>query len=158
MKRICIPVFICVVLVACLNKTDKEKANASVGGQNNGGQQTNSPAPEQPRDSSKYTSLQWLDSSKSLGTITAGDVLKINYKFKNTGTKPLIIEKVQPGCGCTIADYPKEPIGPGQVGEIKAEFDSHGKEGMQKKNISVFANTAEGTYTLWFDVTINKAK
>jgi hypothetical protein len=69
-----------------------------------------------------------------------------------------VIEKVQPGCGCTVADYPKEPIAPGQEGEIRAEFDTKGREGVQKKNITVFANTRENTYTLYFDVTINKAK
>lgn len=138
-------------LIGCLNTTDKEK------GGNTPPATANAPV-VQPIDSANFTTLQWIDSSKSMGTITEGDVLKISYRFKNTGTKPLIIEKVQPGCGCTIADYPKQPIAPGQEGEVKAEFDSHGKEGIQKKNISVTANTAEHNYTLWFDVTINKIK
>ena len=152
MNRLIIFFFSATLLAACLNKSDKEKAVASIPATYNRSDAA------QGRDSSKFTTLQWLDSSKSLGTINEGDVLKIAYRFKNTGAKPLIIERVQPGCGCTIADYPKEPISPGQESEIKAEFDSHGKEGLQRKNISVTVNTAEQTYTLWFDVTINKAK
>jgi hypothetical protein len=136
--------------ISCLNKTDKEKSphlNAS-----------NQSAAPAVVDESKLTSIQWLDSSKSMGAVTEGGTLKINYRFKNIGSKPLVIERVQPGCGCTVADYPKQPIAPGQEGEITAEFDTKGREGVQKKNITVYANTRENTYTLYFDVTVNKAK
>ena len=142
-----------ILVQSCLNKTDKE-AKPPVGATQTGSNSTTTAVV----DSANFTSIQWIDSTKSMGTIKEGDILKINYRFKNTGSKPLIIEKVQPGCGCTIADYPKEPIGPGQEGEVKAEFDSHAKEGFQKKNISVFANTATHSYTLFFDVTVEKPK
>ena len=147
-------VAILTLAVSCLNKTDKEKS----------ADLTASSVPLAPTpstavvDESKLTSIQWLDSSKSMGTVTEGGTLKINYRFKNSGSKPLVIEKVQPGCGCTVADYPKQPIAPGEEGEITAEFDTKGREGVQKKNITVFANTRENTYTLYFDVTVNKAK
>ena len=144
-------VAICILAVSCLNKTDKEKLPRLIAS-------NDSSAPVTPVDESKLTSIQWLDSSKSMGTVTEGGILKINYRFKNIGSKPLVIQKVQPGCGCTVADYPKEPIAPGQEGEITAGFDTKGREGVQKKNITVFANTRENTYTLYFDVTINKAK
>lgn len=134
------------LLSACLNTTDKEKGLPATAG-------TTAVV-----DSSKFTTIQWIDSSKSMGSIDEGQVLKINYRFKNTGNQPLIIEKVQPGCGCTVADYPKEAIAPGQEAEIKAEFDSHGKGNneLTKKNITVYANTAVHGYTLWFDVTVKK--
>jgi len=135
------------VFSSCLNTTDKEKGLPATAG-----------TTAIVADSTKFTSIEWIDSSKSLGSIEEGQVLKINYRFKNTGTKPLIIEKVQPGCGCTVADYPIEPIAPGQEAEIKAEFDSHGKGNneLTKKNITVYANTATHGYTLWFDVTVKK--
>jgi len=140
--------------VSCLNKTDKEKSSELTA--------SNVPVAPTPStavvDESKLTSIQWLDSSKSMGTVTEGGTIKINYRFKNSGTKPLVIESVKPACGCTVADYPKEPIAPGQEGEITAEFDTKGREGVQKKNITVVANTRENTYTLYFDLTVNKAK
>jgi len=145
-------VAILILAVSCLNKTDKEKSPNLTASTEKG------PTTPIVVDESKLTTIQWLDSSKSMGTVTEGGTLKINYRFKNSGSKPLVIEKVQPGCGCTVADYPKEPIAPGQEGEIRAEFDTKGREGVQKKNITVFANTRENTYTLYFDVTINKAK
>ncbi|MBC7850385.1 MAG: DUF1573 domain-containing protein [Chitinophagaceae bacterium] len=150
MKRVYI-LFVAVALMSsCLNKTDKEKNLAEA---------TTAPvANSAPSDSATFTSIQWLDSSKSMGTINEGTVLKVSYRFKNAGEKPLVIQNVRPGCGCTVADYPKTPIAPGGEGEITAEFDSHGKTGIQKKNIMVDANTALHSYTLWFDVTVNKAE
>jgi hypothetical protein len=152
MKRLIFISLLGVSLTACLNTTDKEKLGKADSLPPVAGANVN----PQPVDSTKFTTIQWLDSSKSMGTMTQGEVLKISYRFRNSGTKPLVIERVQPACGCTVADYPKTPIAPGAEGEIKAEFDSNGKEGMQKKNVVVFANTAQQSYTLWFDVTINK--
>jgi len=139
-------------LISCLNKTDKEKSATLA--------TTPVAPPTTPAmvDEATLTSIQWIDSSKSMGTVTEGGVLKINYRFKNIGAKPLVIQKVQPGCGCTVADYPKQPIAPGEEGEITAEFDTKGREGVQKKNITVQANTREQSYILYFDVTVNKAK
>lgn len=149
MNRLILFSFAALLLASCLNKTDKEINKGTI-----------DPASvAQPaKDSSNFTTIQWLDSSKSLGTIESGQVLKINYRFRNSGTKPLVIANVQPGCGCTVADYPKAPIAPGGEGEILASFDSKGKEGQQKKNITVYANTANEVHTLWFDVMINKGK
>jgi hypothetical protein len=91
-----------------------------------------------------------------MGTITAGDKLTVAFRFKNTGDKPLVIESVQPSCGCTVANYPKEAIAPGGTGEITGAFDSKGKEGLQRKSMTVLANTPRQSYTLQFEVTVNK--
>jgi len=154
MKQLLV-VAICTLALSCLNKTDKEKSSNLIASNDKVAPAT---APAEVVDESKLTSIQWIDSSKSMGTVTEGGTLKINYRFRNSGSKPLVIEKVQPSCGCTVADYPKQPIAPGQEGEISAEFDTKGKEGMQKKNITVYANTRVNIYTLYFDVTVNKAK
>ena len=104
----------------------------------------------------QQTTIEWLDSVKNMGTITAGDKLKVSFRFKNTGNHPLVIESVQPSCGCTVADYPKDPIAPGGTGEITGEFDSNNKEGMQRKSMTVLTNTEKQSYTLQFEVTVNK--
>jgi hypothetical protein len=69
--------------------------------------------------------------------------VEVAFRFKNTGDKPLVIERVQPGCGCTVAETPKEPIAPGEEGVIKGAFDSNGRVGMQHKSIYVETNTKE---------------
>ncbi|MBS1564791.1 MAG: DUF1573 domain-containing protein [Bacteroidetes bacterium] len=108
-------------------------------------------------DSSKFTSIEWLDKTKDYGKIEQGQKLEVAFRFKNTGDKPLIIESVHPSCGCTVADPPKEPIAPGAEGEIKGSFDSNGKEGEQHKTLVVTANTKGGQqHDLTFTVTVHK--
>jgi len=111
----------------------------------------------EPVDSSKFTTIEWIEQTKDYAKITEGQKLEVSFRFKNTGNKPLVIESVHPGCGCTVADPPKEPIAPGNEGEIKGSFDSNGKVGEQHKTLSVTANT-KGTQTheLSFTVTVEK--
>ena len=95
-----------------------------------------------PKDSSQYTNLTWLDSTvRDFGTISEGQKLDVAYRFLNSGDKPLIIAKVQPSCGCTVAEQQKEPILPGKKGIIKASFNSEGRIGINHKKIYVIANT-----------------
>jgi hypothetical protein len=71
----------------------------------------------------------------------------------------LIIEKVQPSCGCTVAEQPEEPIGPGKEGVIKASFNSEGRIGPNHKTLYVFANTkGNRSHELHFEVEVEKKK
>lgn len=109
-------------------------------------------------DSTSYTTIEWLDSTnQDLGKIKEGSVVEISWKFKNTGDKPLIIAAVNAGCGCTIADKPKEPVSPGQEGVIKARFNSQGQGGMAHKSVTVQANTrGQSTHALNFTAQVTK--
>lgn len=100
------------------------------------------------------TTMQWIDSVQNYGKIKEGQKLAVSFRFKNTGSKPLIIESVAPSCGCTVADYPKEPIAPGKEGEITGEFDSHGREGLQHKEITIKANTPNIANNVYFEVDV----
>lgn len=94
-------------------------------------------------DSTKFTTIEWQQQTIDFGKITEGQKLEVAYHFKNTGNKPLVISKVVPGCGCTVAETPKEPVAPGKEGIIKASFNSEGRVGPQHKSISVYANTKD---------------
>lgn len=97
------------------------------------------------QDSSKYTSIQWDNPEQNIGELTLGAKAQIKYSFKNTGSNPLYIINVQPGCGCTVAEYPKEAIAPGETGVVVAGFDTNGQhEGTFNKFINVTANTKDG--------------
>ncbi|SDJ91668.1 Protein of unknown function [Pedobacter sp. ok626] len=74
------------------------------------------------------------------GKITQGEKVSYSYKFKNSGKSPLIILNATATCGCTVPEVPKEPIKPGEEGEIKVVFNSTGKSGMQDKVITVTSN------------------
>lgn len=112
--------------------------------------------------SKQLTTIQWIDSVRNFGKIQEGQKVALSFRFKNTGNKPLVIESVQPACGCTVADYPKQPLKPGEEGEITGEFDSQGREGQQHKEITVTTNTPTRTKNVVFEVTVvgkpNQAK
>ena len=118
----------------------------------------NATIPKEAFDSTKFTTIEWIDSAKNYGKITEGQKLDVSFRFKNTGDKPLIIRTIRPGCGCTAAEPPKEPVAPGGEGTIKATFNSQGKEGHNSKAIYIEANT-KGTqnHTVHFDVDVEKA-
>jgi hypothetical protein len=115
---------------------------------------------ELPKDSSQYTKITWLDSTtRDFGIIPEGQKLEVAYRFLNSGNKPLIIARVQPSCGCTVAEQPDEPIMPGKEGVIKASFNSEGRIGINHKKIYVIANT-RGTQSneIEFSVSVQKKK
>ena len=108
-------------------------------------------------DTASFTNIQWTDTLRDFGKITEGQQLDVSFGFKNTGTKPLVIYRIQPSCGCTAAEPPKEPIAPGGMGEIKATFNSSGKEGAQHKALYVDANTkGKQEHELVFTVEVAK--
>lgn len=109
-------------------------------------------------DTNNYTTIKWIDSVKNIGTVNAGTTTEIKFRFKNTGEKPLYIIAARPGCGCTVADYPKEAIAAGAEGVITANYDIHkGTEGEFRKNISVTANTkGSKDYNIFFYGQIKK--
>jgi hypothetical protein len=74
------------------------------------------------------------------GKIKEGQKVHYDFKFTNTGKSPLIISNATATCGCTIPEWPKEPIKPGATGVIKVVFDSTGKSGMQDKVVTVTSN------------------
>jgi hypothetical protein len=104
--------------------------------------------------SKSLTSIQWIDSVRNFGNITEGQKLALSFRFKNTGDKPLVIQSVEPACGCTVADYPKQPLKPGEEGEITGEFNSDGRVGQQHKEITVTTNTAMRTQNVIFEVNV----
>jgi len=113
-----------------------------------------------PKDSTQYTKITWLDSTtRDFGSIPEGQKLEVAFRFLNSGTKPLIIARVQPSCGCTVAEQPSEPIMPGKEGVIKASFNSEGRIGINHKKIYVIANTI-GTQSneVEFSVLVQKKK
>lgn len=92
-----------------------------------------------------------------LGTVKEGKVVEVTYKFKNTGSKPLVIASVSASCGCTVPEKPEQPIMPGEEGMIKATFDSKDRVGTANKSVYVTANTSPSTsHELKFHVEVIK--
>jgi hypothetical protein len=88
------------------------------------------------------------------GTIKAGEKVEHTYKFTNAGTADLIISDAKASCGCTVPSYTKDPVKPGQSGEIKVAFNSAGKSGNTQKTVTLTLNTEKGTETLNFKANV----
>ncbi|KXX67878.1 DUF1573 domain-containing protein [Flammeovirga sp. SJP92] len=84
--------------------------------------------------------LTFEEKTYEFGDIHQGDVVEHTFKFSNTGDAPLVITNVTTTCGCTAPNWPKEPIQPGDNGEILVKFNSRGKRGVQNKPITVYSN------------------
>lgn len=77
----------------------------------------------------------------NFGTIKQGESVTHIFKFTNGGKEPLIINNAVGSCGCTVPEYPKEPIRPNGAGEIKVTFNSTGKSGPQDKTVTITYDT-----------------
>lgn len=78
------------------------------------------------------------------GVIREGDVVETVFNFTNTGKSELIITSAKGSCGCTIPEWPKEPIMPGEQGAIKVKFNSDRKPNLQQKQVTLMTNTETG--------------
>lgn len=85
--------------------------------------------------------MKFEKESHDFGKIKQGDKINYDFKFTNTGKSPLIISEAHATCGCTIPEWPKTPVKPGESALIKVTFNSAGKTGLQDKQITVTANT-----------------
>ncbi len=88
------------------------------------------------------------------GTIIQGEKVAYSFKFKNTGEGDLIITSAKGSCGCTVPEYPVEPIAPGADGVIDVVFNSDGKSGQQNKKVTIIANTVPNTTVLAINGTV----
>lgn len=93
-------------------------------------------------DSAQGTpAITFEQATHDFGQITQGEKVEYSFKFTNTGKKDLLILDAVSSCGCTVPEWPKEPLKPGESGYMRVIFDSHGKEGFTEKEISIKANT-----------------
>ena len=135
MRKILSTIFFITAIIAC-NNADQKPVTA---------------VKKTAADTAPLTTVKWIDSLKDIGTVVPGKKTEVSFKFSNSGSKPLYIVQAQPGCGCTVADYPKEPIMPGKEGEITANYDvATDAQGEFRKNIRVTTNTKERDTYIFF--------
>lgn len=115
----------------------------------------NTDAESAMKDSAKFTTIQWQDSVVNFGTKKMGDIVDVTFNCTNTGNKSLYLYDVRPGCGCTLVDYSKAPIKPGDHGKIEAKLDTKKTHaGEVHKVVFVHSNTAHQIPYLSFAGTV----
>ncbi|MDV3309741.1 MAG: DUF1573 domain-containing protein [Cyclobacteriaceae bacterium] len=101
--------------------------------------------------------ITWKESSYDFGDIRQGEKVEHTFVFTNTGNEPLIITNVQVTCGCTTPKgFPRDPIAPGETGEITVAFNSAGRVGKHHKVVTVVSNSVGKTNQISFTTNILK--
>lgn len=83
-----------------------------------------------------------------------GGLVTCIFPFTNTGTATLVINRAVATCGCTQPVFPRNPIAPGQSGEIKVSFNPKGRPGKFQKSVYIFANIDSGREVLTIKGTV----
>ncbi|MDO6519783.1 DUF1573 domain-containing protein [Zobellia galactanivorans] len=98
--------------------------------------------------------MEFEKAEHDFGTIEQGTPQETIFTFKNTGNAPLIITSATSSCGCTVPNPPKDPIAPGEQGELVVKFNGSGQNQVTK-TITVNANTEKGTEQLRIKAFVN---
>lgn len=98
----------------------------------------------------KRANITFKQDKIDFGTIIDGEITKMNFTFTNNGDVPLILYDVQTGCGCTVTQWPKNPIKPNEIDTIKVKFNSLNKTGAQKKFLAIYSNSIENVKIVTF--------
>jgi len=69
------------------------------------------------------------------------------FVFKNKGDEPLVLKNVKSSCGCTVPEWPRDPISKGEKGKIKVSYNTR-ITGSFSKSISVYSNASEAPVVL----------
>ena len=130
MKKILLSLLMAVCLWSCGD--DEGKINTGL---------VNNPASATESANSKEPKIEFAVTEHDFGKMIQGEQVSFTYKFKNVGNAPLIITAVEKTCGCTDTKFPRNPIKPGEEGNISITYDSKGHKGFQNKRVIVKANT-----------------
>ncbi|MEL7251960.1 MAG: DUF1573 domain-containing protein [Bacteroidota bacterium] len=87
------------------------------------------------------TEIVFAETVFDFGTIVEGELVAHTYNFTNTGSVPLVIASAKGSCGCTVPAWSREPIAPGETGQITVEFNSKAKRGKRNQKVTITANT-----------------
>ncbi len=102
--------------------------------------------------------MEFKDTLHNFGAVKENEVVAHDFSFSNTGKTPLIISSASGSCGCTVADYPHDPILPGQAATMKVTFNSAGKQGHQEKSVTLQTNTLRNIHMLYIQAEVEKKK
>lgn len=137
-KKIILPIAVIALLSSCGGDEEPKDLTTEI---------INNPitASDEAIDEDQLPFFEFVEVIKDFGTITQGESVSMTFRFKNVGQSNLIISSAQGSCGCTVPEWPKEPIAPGAEGKIEVTFNSTGKQGLQNKTVTLVANTIPNT-------------
>lgn len=111
-------------------------------------QQSNLEAAEKlAEQATQFPQIKFEETTHDFGEIKQNVEVQTLFQFKNTGKVPLVITNASSSCGCTVPEYPKEAISPGESGAIKVVYNGSGKDAITK-TVTLTTNTEQGSEML----------
>ena len=96
--------------------------------------------------------IKFEKTSHNFGTFNESEKMTCSFKFTNTGDKLLVIHQAVASCGCTVPQYPKQPVKPGESGEIVVTYNGIGKfPGHFRKTITIRSNAKKEIIRLYVE-------
>ncbi len=93
----------------------------------------------QPAQSPNAPVITFEKTTHDYGTVTKDGDGACEFKFRNDGIEPLILSNVSSSCGCTVPEWPREPILKGKSASIKVKYDTK-RVGPINKTVTVMSN------------------
>jgi hypothetical protein len=157
MKRYLVGSLLVLILAACSetnNNTNNDANKTQLPGS-----MVNNPHTAQGIDTvaaAMKPTMDFKDTVHDFSTVHENERVTCEFSFTNNGKTPLIISSATGSCGCTVPEYPHDPIPPGQGGTMKVTFNSAGKSGHQEKSVEIHTNTVRSVHMLFVKADIKK--
>jgi len=82
------------------------------------------------------------------GEVPEGPQAEYDFEFKNVGKQPIVISEAHGSCGCTVPQWPHEPIKPGKKGKIHVTYNTAGRPGPIQKDVYITSNAEQSPMVL----------
>jgi len=92
--------------------------------------------------------FSFKEETHDYGEVPEGPAAEYDFVFKNKGDRPIIITEAHGSCGCTIPEWPKEPVAPGKKGIIHVKYNTQGRPGPISKEVYITSNAEQQNMTL----------
>jgi hypothetical protein len=106
-------------------------------------------------ESNSEISMKFTKTVHDFGTIPFNSDGRCYFEFTNTSDEPLIVNTVRTTCGCTRPEWPKEPVNPGEKGNIGITYNTK-ISGAFQKSITVYSNAKNSPVKLFIKGTVEE--
>lgn len=106
------------------------------------------PPPQQPTVDPDAGKFKFKEETHDYGEVPEGPKAECDFEFKNVGKKPIVISEAHGSCGCTVPEWPKEPILPGKKGKIHVIYNTDHRPGPISKEVTINSNAQQSPMVL----------
>ena len=134
-----------IVLASCSNTDDKKITTDLV---------NNPLTAEKNADQVDMPKIELSQDFFDFGEMNQKESVSTDFVIKNTGDAPLLIRSAKGSCGCTVPEWPKEPVAVGEEAVVKVTFNIGNKKGKQNKTVTLVTNAIPSTKVLTIKGTV----